>query len=108
MSLVPSADKTDMADEPGAPGTDDEADVYEIAVDAEAETEIPLEWRTTAQYQLEEPARCPYCRAVIRTLRVLRLTRTQVSFTSTLPRGGRAMICPECDRILSAEVSGLL
>ena len=102
MSPMPSADKTDMADKPG-PG--DEDDVYEIAA---VETEIPLEWRSTAQYELEEPARCPYCLAVIRTLRVLRLTRTQVSFTSTLPRSGRAMVCPECDRILSAECSGLL
>ena len=94
-----TADKSDMADKP-------EEDVYEIAVDVDAE--IPTEWRSTAQYELEQPAKCPHCRAMIRTLRVLRLTRANVSFTSTLPRGGRAMVCPECDRILSAEVSGLL
>jgi hypothetical protein len=82
-------------------------DVYEIAVDVDA-AEIPSEWRSIAQYELEQPAKCPHCRATIRTLRVLRLTRMQVSFTSTLPRGGRALICPECDRILSAECSGLL
>jgi hypothetical protein len=100
MSLAPSADKTDMADKQA------EDDVYEIAVDLDAE--IPTEWRSVAVYQLEQPAKCPHCRAMIRSLRVLRLTRAQVSFTSTLPRGGRAMVCPECDRILSAEVSGLL
>jgi hypothetical protein len=100
MSLAPSADNTNMADK-----QDD--DVYEIAVDVEA-ADIPTEWRSTAQYELEQPAKCPHCRAVIRTLRVLRLTRTQVSFTSTLPRSGRALICPECDRILSAECSGLI
>ena len=101
MPLQASADNTDMADKQG------EDDVYEIAVDVDA-AEIPTEWRSTAQYELEQPAKCPHCRAMIRTLRVLRLTRTNVSFTSTLPRGGRVMVCPECDRILSAEVSGLL
>jgi hypothetical protein len=100
MSLGPSADKTNMADK-------QDEDVYEIAVDVDA-AEIPSEWRSIAQYELEQPAKCPHCRATIRTLRVLRLTRMQVSFTSTLPRGGRALICPECDRILSAECSGLL
>lgn len=87
-----------MADKP-------EDDVYELAVE---ETDIPTEWRSAALYELERPARCPYCREVLRTLRVVRLTRTQVSFTSTLPRGGKAIVCPECDRILSADVGGLL
>ncbi len=49
-----------------------------------------------------------HCREPIRSLRVLRLTRTQVSFTSPLPRGGRALVCPLCERIISAELSGLL
>ena len=80
-------------------------DVYEIATEA---ADIPTEWRSAALYELEQPARCPYCRAVLRTLRILRLTRAQVSFTSTLPRGGKAIVCPECDRILSADVGGLL
>jgi GAGA factor len=101
MSLSALADNSNMAEKQG------EDDVYEIAVDLDA-AEIPTEWRSSAQYELEQPAKCPYCRAMIRTLRVLRLTRTNVSFTSTLPRSGRAMVCPECDRILSAEVSGLL
>jgi hypothetical protein len=102
MFLQLSADNNNMADK-----QDD--DVYEIAVDVDVDAaEIPTEWRSTAQYELEQPAKCPFCRATIRTLRVLRLTRTQVSFTSTLPRGGRALICPECDRILSAECSGLI
>ena len=33
--------------------------------------------------------------------------RTQVAFTSTVPRGGRVIVCPECDRILSAELTTL-
>jgi hypothetical protein len=40
----------------------------------------------------------------IRTIRVLRLTRTQVPFTSILPRGG-CMLCPQCERISSIELS---
>jgi hypothetical protein len=31
-----------------------------------------------------------------------------VSFTSTLPRRGYVILCPDCERILSAELSGLV
>jgi hypothetical protein len=72
------------------------------------EGKIPSEWQSVAVYTLELPARCPHCREPIRSLRVLRLTRTQVSFTSPLPRGRRALVCPLCERIISAELSGLL
>jgi hypothetical protein len=72
------------------------------------EADIPSEWQSVGVYTLELPARCPHCREPIRTLRVLKLTRTQVSFTSSLPRGGRALICPLCERIISAELSGIL
>ena len=61
-----------------------------------------------ALYTLEAPARCPECHREIETLRVLRVLRTQVSFTSTLPRKGYVILCPECDRLLSAELSGLV
>ncbi len=57
-----------------------------------------------AEYQLESPVRCPSCQAQISTLRVVRLLRLQVNFTSTLPRRGRSMICPACSVILSAEL----
>jgi hypothetical protein len=89
-----------MAD--GAP--DDEGFVL-LNVD---EAEIPSEWQSAAVYTLELPARCPHCREPIRTLRVIRLTRTQVSFTSPLPRSGRALVCPLCERIISAELAGIL
>ena len=100
------ADKPD-ADPEIAIDIDTEAadGVYELA---SAEAEIPSEWRSAAMYQLEQPARCPYCREAIRLLRVIRLVRTQVSFTSTLPRGGRVIVCPNCERILSASIGGLL
>jgi hypothetical protein len=61
-----------------------------------------------AVYTLESPVRCPECAQEIGTIRVLRVLRTQVSFTSTLPRKGYVIICPECERLLSAELSGLI
>lgn len=84
-------------------------DVYELSVNEVAEP-IPSEWRAsaTATYTLEVPVRCPYCDDAIKTIRIVSLTRAQVSFTSTLPRKGRVAICPECDRILPAELSGMM
>jgi hypothetical protein len=64
--------------------------------------------KSGALYSLEAPVICPECAGEIRTLRVLRVLRTQVSFTSTLPRRGYVILCPDCDRILSAELSGLV
>ena len=61
-----------------------------------------------AVYTLEFPTQCPQCCKEIGTVRVSRLLRTQVSFTSTLPRKGYIIVCPECDGILSAELSGLI
>jgi hypothetical protein len=61
-----------------------------------------------ALYTLEAPVVCPQCEQEIRTLRVLRVLRTQASFTSTLPRKGYVVVCPDCDRMLSAELSGLV
>ena len=87
---------------PGVPGVDE---AYEIELPDGGE--IPAEWQGGAVYTLELPARCPYCLVQIRTVRVLKLKRTQVAFTSTVPRGGRVIICPECSRILSAELAAL-
>jgi hypothetical protein len=61
-----------------------------------------------AVYSLEFPTRCSQCCSEISSVRVSRLLRTQVSFTSTLPRKGYIIVCPECDGILSAELSGLI
>jgi hypothetical protein len=61
-----------------------------------------------AVYTLEFSTRCPQCCTEINTVRVSRLLRTQVSFTSTLPRKGYIIVCPACDGILSAELSGLI
>jgi hypothetical protein len=91
-------------DESKPPDFNDETYV----ISAGDEVEIPAKWLTVATYELEQPAKCPHCRAHIRTLKVVKLTRSRVSFTSTLPRGGRALVCPECDSIISAEASGLI
>ena len=61
-----------------------------------------------ALYTLEFPVMCPHCDAQITTLRVFRLLRTHVSFTSTLPRKGYVIVCPECERPISSELSGLI
>ena len=90
------------------PSNQAEADVYELPAMGTADAEIPAQWRSVASYTLETLARCPHCREPIRSVRVIGLTRTQVSFTSTLPRKGRVMICPECECILSAELTGLV
>ncbi len=81
----------------------EELDVYDLS--AEEPSTIPPEWDGGAIYTLERAARCPHCKELIRSLRVMRLKRTQVSFTSPLPRAGRIIVCPSCLAILSADVS---
>jgi hypothetical protein len=58
-----------------------------------------------AEYTLEYEAACPRCGAEIRTVRVIRLTRTRVNFVSTLPRHGRILACPACRSILGGELT---
>ncbi len=87
----------------------EEDDAYELGeVEDPAEGQIPADWQNGAVYTLENPVKCPHCREAIRTLRVIRLLRTQVTFTSPLPRAGRVLVCPSCEKFLSAELSGIL
>ena len=85
----------------------DADDVYELSV-ADPSNSIPAEWQSTAAYTLEMAVRCPPCDESIRSIRIVALTRSQVAFTSTLPRKGRVAVCPECDRMLPVELSGLM
>jgi hypothetical protein len=62
--------------------------------------------QSEAEYTLEYPARCPHCAAELEALRVARLLRTRVNFTSTLPRRGHVISCPECSTIIAAELVG--
>ena len=82
-------------------------DVYELPPVESAES-IPDLWQSPATYTLEMAVRCPHCDEAIRTIRIVGMARSQVAFTSTLPRKGRVAVCPECDRILPVELSGLL
>jgi hypothetical protein len=59
-----------------------------------------------AEYTLEHEVLCPFCNASLGGLQVVRLLRSKINFTSTLPRRGRVLICPRCKRIISAELAG--
>jgi len=93
---------------PGPPGLPGPADRLDLAEAADASRQPWREAQAGAVYTVEAPVLCPHCDAEIRSFRVLRLLRTQVSFTSTLPRKGYVITCPECRRLLSAELSGLV
>ena len=58
-----------------------------------------------AEYTLEYPVTCPHCTHTIKVIKVVRLLRTRVHFTSSLPRRGRALICPDCRSVLSGELT---
>ena len=94
---------------------DDPDDAYDLTGDLTDTDEVKAEaeellgnWQHVAEYTLELPARCPHCREPIHTIRVVRMTRSKVAFTSTLPRNGRAFVCPQCERLLSVELAGIL
>ena len=54
-----------------------------------------------AEYQLEAPVKCSACNQMVESLQVLRLLRTRVNFTSSLPRRGFVVVCPDCQGIVS-------
>ena len=71
----------------------------------ESAAEAALRQSSEAVYRLESPVRCAQCREMISTLQAVRLLRTQVNFTSTLPRRGRVLVCPSCASVVSAELT---
>jgi hypothetical protein len=82
-------------------------EVFDIGSVEEA-AQTPAESQGAAVYSLEAAVKCPHCREVIRTMKAVKLSRTQVNFTSTLPRAGRVLVCPQCEKVISAELSGIL
>ena len=82
-------------------------DVYELPP-VDSTDAIPDAWQNPATYTLEMTVRCPHCEERINAIRIVGLARSQVAFTSTLPRKGRVAVCPECDAILPVELSVLL
>jgi DNA-directed RNA polymerase subunit RPC12/RpoP len=65
------------------------------------------EKRTEAEYLLESPVKCPSCGERMTTVNAVRLLRSQVNFTSTLPRRGRVVTCPHCFSVIPAELTNL-
>jgi len=60
-----------------------------------------------ASYALEVQVRCSACTEMISEVRVVRMLRTKVNFTSTLPRRGRVLACPKCLSVISGELGNL-
>jgi hypothetical protein len=79
----------------------------DILDEPEEEAPQPGVRDSEAEYALEYAAVCPHCGHQLRSIKVIRLLRTRVNFTSTLPRRGRAVICPDCRKILNAELNVL-
>ncbi|MDX1502125.1 MAG: hypothetical protein R3325_07165 [Thermoanaerobaculia bacterium] len=61
-----------------------------------------------AEFALESRALCPHCQMAIDTIQVIRLLRSRVNFTSSLPRRGHVMVCPSCHSILNGALGGIL
>ena len=59
-----------------------------------------------AEYTLGHRVRCPYCSTDLASIKVIRLLRTRVNFTSALPRRGLVLACTSCQKVLSAELAG--
>jgi hypothetical protein len=65
-----------------------------------AESEVEFE----AEYTLESPVKCAHCSASLDAVRVVRLLRRRVNFTSSLPRRGYVVVCPSCQTVIPAIV----
>ena len=57
-----------------------------------------------AEYTLESAVRCSNCSEHLESVQVVRLLRTRVNFTSSLPRRGYVVVCPTCRTIIPAAV----
>ena len=54
-----------------------------------------------AEYLLECPVKCHSCGKSQQKLEVVRMLRTKVNFTSSLPRRGFVVTCPKCQGVVS-------
>jgi CheY-like chemotaxis protein len=69
--------------------------------------QIPDDSQPEAEYMLESPVRCPACAELITSVRAVRLIRAHVNITSTLPRRGHVLACPNCLAVVPAELSNI-
>ena len=63
------------------------------------------EWKSEVEYTLEWPVKCSACGERITKVKAVRLIRSHVHFTSTLPRRGRIVVCPHCLAAIPAELT---
>lgn len=89
---------------PPPPAPPKMADAQEEEAEPSSAPDSSADWQGSARYALERALICPHCRELMQSIKVIRLVRSQVPFTSTLPRRGRVMTCPGCYTILSAEL----
>ena len=68
------------------------------------DTEATEETTAEAEYALERSVKCPSCTQTVQKFNVVRTLRTKVNFTSNLPRRGYAILCPNCDAVMSANI----
>ena len=66
------------------------------------QVEIVEEIEAEAEYTLEAPVKCSSCEEVLQSVNVVRLLRTRVNFTSSLPRRGYVVVCPTCRKAIPA------
>ena len=59
-----------------------------------------------AEYQLETAVKCNQCNQMFETVQVIRLLRKKVNFTSSLPRRGYLVVCPNCQTVVPAVIGG--
>jgi CheY-like chemotaxis protein len=78
--------------------------IADAAPSASTDLQTALD-KIDAEYSLECPVRCPACGDTVSSLKAVRLLRAHVNFTSTLPRRGRLVVCPNCLAIVPAELS---
>lgn len=55
-----------------------------------------------AEYTLEAQVKCASCNETLNFVNVVRLLRTRVNFTSSLPRRGYVVVCPSCRKVVPA------
>jgi len=55
-----------------------------------------------AEYTLEAQVKCASCSENLTNVNVVRLLRTRVNFTSSLPRRGYVVVCPSCRTVVPA------
>ena len=64
--------------------------------------QVDLVEEIEAEYTLETPVKCPHCSNRLNSVNVIRLLRTKVNFTSSLPRRGYVVCCPDCRAVVPA------